>query len=470
MKRTDHRRPRSRAAARVAILDAIPNRAVVGLAIGCSIALPFACAGDDSADMPVNTMPQASVPAPSSSAIGPSTPSSGASVTPVSPSTQSPMPSTSSPAPSQPATVSPATTPSNEPIAPAPSTAAPTNVPQPTNTGPTPSPSVSPQPDEPTPVDPQPSMPEPVEAPDSGVNPQPTPNPGNTICPASPGSPPSGQLSATHIESVTVSDNNFHLFEGAAWVEGALYFSDIAPSGGAWNSTIRRFDPSTGMTTDFLVGAGSNGLAVDSNGVLHSATSAKKEISKYDLSSAMQQSVVTGMFNSPNDLAIASDGTIYFSDPQQGEIPAGNQPQVVHVVKGGVDAVLTDEIQGPNGVTLSPSEDVLYVAGGGFFVKRVHLVDGLAGEIEDLVTGLQTPDGMTKDCAGNLYIAEHNAARILVVNPEGEQLATIALGSAGNQNASPTNVAFGGADGKTLYITAIYSLWQIQLDIAGYPY
>jgi gluconolactonase len=93
---------------------------------------------------------------------------------------------------------------------------------------------------------------------------------------------------------------------------------------------------------------------------LYSATSGKQEISRYTLSPPGQQTAVSGPFNSPNDIAVADDGTIYFSDPQQEGIPAANQPQVVHVVKDGVDAVFSQDLQQPNGVTLSPEQDVLW--------------------------------------------------------------------------------------------------------------
>lgn len=291
-------------------------------------------------------------------------------------------------------------------------------------------------------------------------------------CPASPGTAPSGTINATHIASVKQAENDydFHLYEGPVWIDGALYFSDVKPS--PWDSNIRRYVPGVDGTTDFLVGAGSNGLAVDANGVMHSATSRKKEISKYDLNAKTQTTAVPGPFNSPNDIAIASDGTIYFSDQQQGELPAGGKPQGVHVVKGGQDALFSEEIQPANGVLLSPEEDVLYVTitGNGLIKKATIGANGTAEVSTDFATGLQTPDGMTKDCLGNIYVAEHNAQQVTVFAPDGTKIAAIKTGTANNQNANPTNVAFGGSDGKTLFITASYSLWQAEMPVAGYPY
>jgi gluconolactonase len=293
--------------------------------------------------------------------------------------------------------------------------------------------------------------------------------PMNGVCPASPGTAPSGMIAASLVAGVEPEDTNYHLFEGAAWLGDAVYFSDINPN--PWNSTIRKYVPATGMVTNFLVDAASNGLAVSSDGVLFSATAGKKQITRYG-SDGGEEVAVPGPFNSPNDIAIAADGTIYFTDPQQGELAAGNLPQVVHVVKDGVDAVFSQEIMTPNGVTLSPDDSILYVSGGGFtgFVKKVTLVDGLAGAIEDFATGLQVPDGMGIDCAGNLYVVLHEPQQVAVYEPGGMQIATITLGNAANgQAGKPTNVAFGGADRQTLYVTAAYSLWEVPLQIAGFP-
>jgi gluconolactonase len=398
------------------------------------------------------------------------------------PGVTSPPPGTSSSAPPATTTV---VTPSNAPTQPAPD-------PTPSQ-APTPGPTQTTQPSTPTSTtggtggaEPEPTATGTVgpaggaggmgtETPAGGAggtgDPQPPEPSASDVCPASPGTAPSSDLQAVLVESVELPDFDFHLFEGPVWIGDALYFSDIKPS--PWNSTLRRYEPAADMATDFLVGAASNGLAVDASGVLYSATAGKKEISRYDLAGKTQETAVPGPFNSPNDIAIAKDGTIYFSDPQQGEIAAGNLPQLVHVVKSGQDAIFSEEITAPNGVTLSPAEDILYVAGGGYtgFIKKVTLVDGLAGTIEDLATELQVPDGMTKDCAGNVYVAVHELQQVRVYSPTGELLSTISIGSAANgQGAKPTNVAFGGADGKTLFITATYSLWEIPLDIVGYPY
>lgn len=275
----------------------------------------------------------------------------------------------------------------------------------------------------------------------------------------------------TQVTEVTLADNDFHLFEGPVWIGDTLYFSDIATN--PWQSTIRAFKPATREVSDFLVDAGSNGMAVGADGTLYSATAGKQEISRYTLSPPAQQTVVAGTFNSPNDIAVAADGTIYFSDPQQDGLPAGNQPQLVHVVKDGQDAIFSEELMQPNGVTLSPAEDVLYVAGGGGsgYLRKVTLVDGLAGSIEELRSGLQFPDGMTVDCAGNVYLVVHEARRVEVMTPDGDELAIIEIPPGMNgMDSRPTNVAFGGADRKTLFISAVYSLWELPLDIAGYPH
>lgn len=276
-------------------------------------------------------------------------------------------------------------------------------------------------------------------------------------------------MNATEVTVTRKDPNAFVLFEGPAWVDGALYFTEINPN--PWDSDIRKYVPGVADAEVFLENAGANGLAVDAMGVLHSATARKKEISKYDLATGMPTQVFGGSLNSPNDIAIADNGTIYFSDPQQGELPAGGQPAVVHILKDGMDSVLSPDITPPNGVTLSPANDILYVAitQQGMIKKVTLKEDGTADAVTDFVTQLQVPDGMTKDCLGNLYVAVHEQGEVQSFSPDGTKIASVKIGMANNQQAKPTNVAFGGADRKTLFITASYSLWSVDLPVAGYP-
>jgi gluconolactonase len=167
----------------------------------------------------------------------------------------------------------------------------------------------------------------------------------------------------TQITAIAPEDDAFHLFEGPVWIDDTLYISDIATN--PWSSTLRAYVPATGMVTNVLPAAGTNGMALAADGTLYSATSGKQEISRLTLSPPGQETVVPAPLNSPNDIAVADDGTIYFSDPQQDGLPVGNLPQVVHVVKDGQDEVFSEELQQPNGVTLSLGQDVLFVSGGG---------------------------------------------------------------------------------------------------------
>ena len=120
-----------------------------------------------------------------------------------------------------------------------------------------------------------------------------------------------------------------------------------------------------------------------------------------------------------------------------------------------------------NGVSLSPAGDVLYVNGmeGNAGVLRAYpIVGGKPQKGHDLVRGLGVPDGMAVDCRGNVYVSEHTDRRLRVFTPEGKHIATIKV------DANVTNAAFGGADGKTLFITGAGAVWKIELGITGSPY
>jgi len=71
---------------------------------------------------------------------------------------------------------------------------------------------------------------------------------------------------------------------------------------------------------------------------------------------------------------------------------------------------------------------------------------------------------MAIDCHGNIYVSEHPAKRVRVFSPQGKELATI------RTDANVTNAAFGGADGKTLFLTGAGAIWQVRLDVTGSPY
>ncbi len=283
---------------------------------------------------------------------------------------------------------------------------------------------------------------------------------------------PSPRVTAT---AVPDSSSNAHaggLAEGPVWLDGALYFSHFA-GGPTPPGTILRYDP--GMpVVPAIMNAGSNGLATDGTdilGVCHDDGS----ISRFTLDGT-RTTVVAGYqgqrFNSPNDLTIRSDGTIYLTDPSyQAPQPQPQPVTGVYRVDLAGDVELIDGSLGqPNGISLSPDESVLYVGTPGGVMR--YDVDG-----NGMVTtpgmpfgsGISGVDGMGMDCAGNLYVTMFGAGEIDVVAPDGTTLGTIVVAP------SLTNVAFGGDDMTTLYATAGNpdngdALYEIELQIPGYPY
>ena len=169
-------------------------------------------------------------------------------------------------------------------------------------------------------------------------------------------------------------------------------------------------------------------------------------------------------------MVVRSDGTIYFTDP-----PYGIKPEQAEQSCNGVYAVRTDgsvlrvaeDFDRPNGLAFSPDESMLYIDDS----RRRHVrrfqvhgdaslgADEIFADMDHPQPG--SPDGMKVDQAGNLYVA--GATGIWVFEPDGAFLGVLVTPE------RPSNLAWGGADGRTLYITARTSLYAFHTNVGGIP-
>ena len=271
----------------------------------------------------------------------------------------------------------------------------------------------------------------------------------------------------------------FNFLEGPTWDQrtGTLLLSNMQnPTGpqGVQPSAVLRFTPPSTFET-FIANSGSNGLAITPDGSrLLAATHDNRTVSSYSLADRSRTTVAADhqgrAFNSPNDLTIGQDGTTYFTDPnfQRGNRAdeQGGRTSVFRVRNGVVD-VVDDTLSQPNGVVLSPDGKTLYVGGGNSIVKYAVAADGSTGN-RTTFASIRTPDGATVDCAGNLYWTSYSEGLVRVFSPTGTLLGTISAGR------NTTNAAFGGPDGRTLYITSgvpgSFGLYQVRLNVPGNPY
>jgi gluconolactonase len=318
---------------------------------------------------------------------------------------------------------------------------------------------------EPEPV--QPQAPPPTA---DAATPAPAAATASPYCEGQPGTAPSGDLVATRIAAAD-GDGSKGLYEGPVWAGDALYFSDFTFAEG-FPSRIRRLG-ADGRLETAIDPSGSNGLALGEDGALVAATHDRKEISRFDLRDGSRMRIVGEFegqpFNSPNDLVLGRDGTIWFTDPdfQRAAAPGGqDKTRVYRVGTDGTVSVVDDSIANPNGIALSPDGNTLYVSGGGEhgLLRAYALVDGRPQGHRDLVTDAVVPDGLAIDCLGNIYLTEHTQQRVRVVSPEGQPLATIKV------DANVTNGAFGGPQRRTLYLTGAGAVWSLELPVAGLPY
>ncbi len=299
------------------------------------------------------------------------------------------------------------------------------------------------------------------------------------VCPAGPFEAPlSGEVSATPIPNteptaLDPNDTEFHLYEGAVWLNGALYFSDFKTTAG-FPSRILRYTPDAGLAVA-LADGGTNGLGLDAGATqLVGASHKVKGVVRFapDFSSVVPlvDKYQGKPFNSPNDLVFRSDGNLYFTDPDFQAGPEKDQAStnVYRVAPTGEVSIVDDSIKNPNGISISPDESALFVAGNleqGYLKRYPIAQDGSVGAGEVVLQPVTVPDGMVFDCAGNLYVTEHTSQRIRVVSMAGNE-----VGSITGLGKNVTNVAFGGPERKTLYITLTGGLAKLDLPVPGLPY
>jgi gluconolactonase len=278
----------------------------------------------------------------------------------------------------------------------------------------------------------------------------------------------------------------FEFTEGPVWApDGALLFS--SPN----TNVIYRLDPELGRVTVFrsksgytgvdigrFTQPGSNGLTFDPEGRLLICQHGNRRVIRVNPhgdTTVLADAYEGRRLNSPNDLVCRSDGTVYFTDPPFGlpamfEDPGKELPfSGVFAARDGEVRLITDELEGPNGLAFSPDERYLYVGNWDpdrKVVMRYEIdADGDPvgdGEVLYDMTGApgeDAIDGLKVDAEGNLYVC--GPGGVWVISPEGERLGLLELPE------DPHNLAWGDADARTLYVTALTSVYRMRLGIPG---
>ncbi len=267
----------------------------------------------------------------------------------------------------------------------------------------------------------------------------------------------------------------FVFTEGPVWLkdERALLFSDIP------EDRIYRWSEADGLSVFREPSGLSNGNTLDREGRLLTCEHGNRRVSRTEADGT----VVTladryqgKRLNSPNDIVVKSDGSIYFTDPPYGLGGRHGKPGEKELDYQGVFrlsadgetlTLLTFQFHRPNGLAFSPDESILYIndSRGGFIRAFGVEPDGALGGAwlfaELLGEEPGGPDGMKVDTQGNVYCT--GPGGVWVFNAMAEKLGRI------DTPIPPANLAWGDDDWCTLYMTARESLYRIRMLVPGIP-
>ena len=291
-----------------------------------------------------------------------------------------------------------------------------------------------------------------------------------------------------------VAEDHAAFFEGPVWIErataGYLLFTDIA------GDAILRWTPGSGVSTvahsffassagsrarDLDLGSrrvslkGPDGLAVDGEGNIVYCGYGPRHVGRLapdGRRTVLAQAYKGRRLNTPNDVVINSEGVVYFTDSSAditsalGDVDAGVPTSAVYRIKGGQLELLNANFMAANGLAFSPDEQFLYVndtrrklvwrfeSRGREPLGRRELFADMSVDPSEGV-----PDGMKVDAAGNVYCTGPRG--LWVIAADGTHLGTV------QTPERLTNLAFGGPDRSTLYLTGPSYVWRIPLKARG---
>jgi len=258
--------------------------------------------------------------------------------------------------------------------------------------------------------------------------------------------------------------NEFEFTEGpASDTEGNVYFTDQP------NNKIHKWSVKYGSVSVFMGDAGrANGLYFDSEGKLLAAADENSEIWK--INSKKEVEVLVDSFegkrlNGPNDLWVAPNGGIYFTDPYyqrdywvctEKEI---EEERVYYINPQGEISIAAEDLVKPNGIIGTPDSETLYIADIGANKTYSYKINP-DGSLTDkkLFTDLGS-DGMTIDSQGNVYLTGNGVS---VFDKSGNKIQYISI-----PKDWTANVTFGGKNQQTLFITAQQAIYILEMNVKG---
>ena len=279
---------------------------------------------------------------------------------------------------------------------------------------------------------------------------------------------PSGLRTLIPLDScIELIAADFQFTEGPVWhKDGYLLFSDIPAD------TIYKLKPGQKTAVFRNPSGNSNGLTFDNHGRLIICEHGNRRVTRLEKDgklTVLASHYGNKRLNSPNDVVVKSDGSIYFTDPPYGVEVEDRELEfqgVYRVSPEGKLTLLAKDFAMPNGLAFSPDEKVLYITDSS---ERMHirafqvLPDGTLANgriFAELKTDKKgAPDGLKVDSLGNLWVA--GPGGVWVFNKNGEHLGTLKFPEI------PANCAWGDRDGKTLYVTARTGLYRIRTSVRG---
>ncbi len=286
------------------------------------------------------------------------------------------------------------------------------------------------------------------------------------------------------------NDDLIKLYSGTIWAEGPVWINNLSSL--VWSDVRSNkmliYNSNNGLVSTFRSPSNfNNGNCLDNEQMLISCQHENRRVVRQENDGTL--TVVADkfegkMFNSPNDVVVKSDGSVWFTDPPYGiltnEEGKKSESEIGgnHVYKVGKDGLVSkvlDSFDKPNGIVFSPDEKYLYVADSGAaepgnidFNKPHHVkrydVD-MSGNLRNGMIFCEIekgfPDGMAVDVNGNLFICDPHGQKIHIYDDHGNLIGTI------NVPERVANCTFGGENNSLLYITASTSLYLLETGTIG---